>query len=403
MFAGLVGQVVQLFDPYTEAHPVAVALQFLVAFGNIVGRAPHFYVGETIHHMNENLAIVGGSSRTRKGDSKNVALRALVDTDSAWAANHASGLSSGEGLIHAVRDPYGNDLGVSDKRLLVIETEFTTALKQFSRDGNTLSNLLRDAWDGKPTLRTMTRNSPLRATEPHISVIAHSTPEDLHDHFSNLEAANGLGNRFLFALTDRSKFLANPGRVPPKQLASLVHRVSTTVQWAATTGTIVRTPAGDALWAWLYPELTKDEPGLIGKLLARSEAHVARLSALYALSARTSQIDVPHLESALAAWRYVAASTRLIFCERTGNEAADRIRHEMVPGQSLSLTAIRSQIFNNHVTAGKLRTALEVLLAMGDIQVAEAATLGRPVVMVTRLARPATDAQMPGNSADAAA
>jgi hypothetical protein len=62
-------------------------------------------------------------------------------------------LSSGEGLLHAVRDPIigrkkkssgteiesVEDPGVIVKRLLIIETEFASPLKMFQREGNTLS------------------------------------------------------------------------------------------------------------------------------------------------------------------------------------------------------------------------------------------------------------------------
>ena len=59
-----------------------------------------------------------------------------------------TGLSSGEGLINRVRDPLYKetedgpevvDPGVSDKRLLVTESEFASPLTVMKRDGNTLS------------------------------------------------------------------------------------------------------------------------------------------------------------------------------------------------------------------------------------------------------------------------
>ena len=41
-----------------------------------------------------------------------------------------AGLASGEGLIWAVRDPHGPDPGAADKRLLVIEPEFASVLRE---------------------------------------------------------------------------------------------------------------------------------------------------------------------------------------------------------------------------------------------------------------------------------
>ena len=47
--------------------------------------------------------------------------------------------SSGEGLIFEVRDPSPGDSGASDKRRLIIESEFAQILKVLAREGNTLS------------------------------------------------------------------------------------------------------------------------------------------------------------------------------------------------------------------------------------------------------------------------
>jgi hypothetical protein len=76
------------------------------------------------------------------------------------------GLSTGEGLISAVRDPvYASekikdregrvtgcevvmaDRGVEDKRLLVTESEFDRVLQVADRRDNTLSAVLRESWD----------------------------------------------------------------------------------------------------------------------------------------------------------------------------------------------------------------------------------------------------------------
>ena len=105
MYAGLVGQVIETFAPHTEAHPVSIAAHFVVAFGNAVGSGTHFVVGETLHRMNEFLLVVGKSSRARKGDARNTALRSLEIADPGWLKDCvASGLSSAEGLIYHVRD-----------------------------------------------------------------------------------------------------------------------------------------------------------------------------------------------------------------------------------------------------------------------------------------------------------
>src|SRR5262249_60837842 len=139
-----------------------------------------------------------------------------------WASDWVlSGLSSGEGLTWAVRDPIQkrerikerdkpahyeeveSDPGVADKRLLIHEPESANVLKQTERQGNTLSAILRQAWDGGD-LRTLTKNSPARATGAHVGLIGHITADELRRYLSSTEAANGFGNRFLWVCCRRS-------------------------------------------------------------------------------------------------------------------------------------------------------------------------------------------------------
>ena len=113
-----------------------------------------------------------------------------------------------------------DDPGVTDKRLLVIESEFANVLKQIERQGNTLSVVGRQAWDGT-TLGIMTKNSPAKATDPHISIIGHITTEELKRCLSTTESANGFGNRFLWVAVKRSKLLPEGGRPDPSTMGRL--------------------------------------------------------------------------------------------------------------------------------------------------------------------------------------
>ena len=88
------------------------------------------------------------------------------------------------------------DPGVSDKRLLVIEEEFVRVLASMGRESNTLSAVLRQAWDSGD-LRTMTKSSPARSTGAHISIVAHVTCDELRRAMAETEHTNGFANRFL--------------------------------------------------------------------------------------------------------------------------------------------------------------------------------------------------------------
>ena len=142
-YHGLAGEIVKQLAPHTEADPVAILSQLLVAFGAAAGRGAWFTVEATRHHPNEFMLLVGDSAKARKGSSWDHVRRLLDAADPAITGRTLTGLSSGEGLIWAVRDPTAQDPGIPDRRLLVIEPELASVLKSTSRDISTLSPTLR--------------------------------------------------------------------------------------------------------------------------------------------------------------------------------------------------------------------------------------------------------------------
>ncbi len=158
-FYGLAGHVVTTIEPSTEADRVALLLNFLGYFGNCAGLNPRFRVEDTDHGLNEFIGIVGATSKSRKGTADKRIRRLFLLVAVEWAEQRVkSGLSSGEGLIWAVRDPMiatepktgeerVEDAGETDKRLLIVESELATVLRRLEREGSSLSALMRNAWD----------------------------------------------------------------------------------------------------------------------------------------------------------------------------------------------------------------------------------------------------------------
>jgi len=217
-FYGLAGEIVRTIEPHTEADPAALLMQLLVAFGNIIGHEPHFRTEKDRHGLNLFTVLVGATSKARKGISWGHIKELAAIADEQWSEGCIqTGLSSGEGLIYAVRDPTNNDPGVSEKRLFVIEQEFASTLRMLTRDGNTLSPTLRLAWDGN-TLQILTKQSPCRATGAHISLVAHVTRNELRRELTSTDMGNGFANRFLWVCVRRSKALPDGGCAPEAEL-----------------------------------------------------------------------------------------------------------------------------------------------------------------------------------------
>lgn len=194
---GLAGEFVGLTGPATEADPAGLLGQFLAAFGNAAGKVVCRAPDGAPHYLNLFTVLCGTSSKARKGSSWHFVRRLFDLADPEWTQERVqSGLSSGEGVAYAVRDAtirrepvrergrivdyqeVETDAGVADKRLLLLETEFASVLKVLTREGNTLSALMRQAWDSDE-LRTLTKTSPTKASGAHITVVAHITIEEL--------------------------------------------------------------------------------------------------------------------------------------------------------------------------------------------------------------------------------
>lgn len=364
---GLPGDFVRLVEPHSEADPVALLVQFLVFAGNAIGRGPYFPVEGDRHGPNLYAVLVGDTSRARKGTSESQVRRLVELVEPDWLSRRVqSGLSSGEGVIHAVRDPVLSegkvvDPGAEDKRLLVVESEFASTLRVLGRDGNTLSPVLRNAWDGRP-LQTLTRNNPARATGAHVSLIGHITREELLRYLTETEAANGFGNRFLWLCVRRSKLLPEGGSLMDAELSPIAERLRRAVTFARAIGRVQRDDEARAVWAEVYPALTEGKFGLLGAMVARSEAQVTRLALLFALLDLSSVVRRIHLESALALWDYAEQSASTIFGEALGDALADQIHQALAGAETGGLT--RSAISNR---LGRNRTASEIGRALGRL------------------------------------
>jgi hypothetical protein len=397
-YHGLAGNIVQALEPRTEADPAGCLIQTLVAFGSAVGTKPFVRVGETFHHAKENVLVIGGTGASgRKGKGLDDTLPFFAEVDPAWWNNcRASGLSTAEGLIYVVRDAVEGvhhvkekgrivetqtvivDQGVADKRLFITETEFASVLKRASRDGNALTAVIRQAWDGS-YLRNMTKGSPYRATGVHACIAAHITPEELLKLLTEVDVANGFANRFLLCCVRRTKQLPFGGRVPQDEMTRLREDLKAAVEFAKVTEEVTWTRAAMDLWEREYPRLTATRAGAFGKATGRAEAHTLRLALHFALLAKSTRIKPEHLEAALAVWDYAERSARHVFGDSSGDRDADRIRAALLAApDGMTRHEIRRALFDGHKPAKAIAAALGLLLRLQQARRESVETPGRP-------------------------
>ncbi len=385
---GLAGEIVWTVLPHTEADKVALLASVLAACGNAMGRGAHMRVGADRHHLNLNVGLVGETSKGRKGMSWNLVRGLVHAADPFWAEDRVmGGLSSGEGLIYAVRDrrvsedtdgnPKILDPGVADKRLMVVEGEFAGPLRTMTREGNTLSVLIRQAWDGGK-LATLTKNSPLKATDAHVSIVAHVTKIELLRQLSETDTQNGFANRFLWLLVRRSKELPFGGHWSTVDAAPLVKRITAAVKHGREHREVGWGESAREPWAKVYGDLSDGKPGLFGAATSRAEAQTLRLAALYATLDRSRTIERPHLEAALALWRYAEASALHIFGNATGDAVADRIAAALEEEPDGLTRTDLFHLFGRHISRARIDQALSLLELLRRVRREKVETGGRP-------------------------
>jgi hypothetical protein len=390
---GLIGTFMARVEEETEAHPVALAVSFMTAFGNVIGRGPHTMVGRTRHGTNMFAAIIGNTGTGRKGTGGDIVTDVVRYADAKWADNCQSpNLVSGEGVVDALRDPVTKlvpkkgaargdveevvlDWGKEDKRLLITATEFASTLHACRRENSVLSQTLREAWDGK-TLSTMAKNSGRTATNPHLSIIAHVTRQELMRSAREADIYGGLFNRFLFVLSDRVRLLPHGGQL--NDLGGVYEAMKEHIRYARSVGQMVRSEAANAIWEDEYPRLTTATGSdIVSAVLSRAEAQVLRLSMLMALASGRATIEADDLLAALDLWRYSEASARIVF--KGDNDALfDRLVDLIRENPGVSRSVLHKKI-GWKVTASTFLGTLSRLQASGLARHESVKTTGRPI------------------------
>lgn len=352
-YHGLAGEFLDALHGKTEAHPAALLVTLLAGVGNMIGDPaamgghPVYDVQNTEHGPRIFAVFVGTTSQGAKGLSIGTPMAILQTLDPTWFDERVqTGLSTGEGLIYAIRDGDNlnpsdarHDPGVSDKRLFFELQEFGRLLAVKERQNNTLSGVLREAWDGDRPLGNLTKHIPMKASRPYVSGVAHVTPEELTSGLTAIDQANGFANRFLWIYTYRVMSVPNPVKFPLTH--PVVKGLRDVLAWTKTLDDYHMgwTEAGKAAWESVYEDLLQVPGGFMGAMMGRARPQVIRLAMIYALLDRTLLIGPEHLAAALAVWDYSKASLGVIYRSPTGNPHADKI---------LDYLKVHGSILRNH-------------------------------------------------------
>ena len=356
-------------------------------FGNIIGSAAYYQIEDTKHYTNINVVTVGKSSKARKGTGQNRINRIASALDQNWfTTRRTSGLGSGEIVIHLVRDrQLGNvkkktgemvtevtDDGVDDKRLFVSEGEFAGILAVGNRKDNVLSKVIRDAWDHLP-IRNMAKSGSSVCMNPHISVSANITREELLLQMREADRFNGFGNRFLWCYVERQGLLPHGGE--ELDWSEEIQELYKCIEFANKQQRVFMDRNAREMWKRVYEELSEDVGGLVGAVTSRGEAQVIRLALIFSVLDCSEHITVDHLKAAQAVWNYCEESATFIF---GGITKEQHKLIEFLRGGSKSVSTIRESLYRRHRTVLEIKADLQRLMDVGRV-VELTDDKGRPV------------------------
>lgn len=387
MFYGLIGDTARVASGGREISPVSAALAAMTWLSAQVGRNLIVPVGDKWRRLNLYGLHIGASAFAGKGESLALVqriARTLHKQDASLARAHEGGVSTGEGLAGLIHDGFTagktDHPPILDKRLLIVEEELGALLARMRREGNTLSQAMRTAWDGVgfgPATKDAAKGGGIWVSKPHIAVHGCITPTELRERLTKGDMSNGFANRFLMIFAERVAVVPNPPRTPDDAVEDLAARFRSVIEWAlrgypdsTQAQALPMTSSARRLWDGVYRRWKRDarhDP--LAALTERRYPMALRMAGLFAATDQATQTDVQHLEAGIA-WvqhgietvRYVFGSANAQERNDTAREGGERIRAHLIEvADWRSRTLLADEVFKKKIKASDLTAALDWL------------------------------------------
>ena len=410
LFPGLLGHVVKACCYNSEAVSVAVATQVIALFTAWVGPTVYYQIGDERRLLNNYYLLIGptgmgkgtseyGPDRIFKRMEQYLELKFNYARDCGKADGlidfpfldrHEGGLSSGEGLAAAKSDgdPKKPDIDpVTDKRFFIRESEMGNVLNMAQRQGNTLSQVLRNGYDGK-TIKPLTKRDQVCVTDPFFVLIGSITPGELVSHEQNsVMSVNGMLNRILMVWPQLERRQPIPKAMPQEQVNNLASALADAIviarngsfetHWkkqVCLARPISMDTHTEQCWVREYERLLNTHDcDLVSNLCRRHRVHCLILAATFALLDQRLVIQEQDLRAALAwidysrhsvIYSYRSFSAQLL-AETVHQLAMDLLTviHDIHKKQNRCSCKDIYLWYHNRLTRERLHAALEHLLS----------------------------------------
>lgn len=344
---GLAAEFLDIMEPTTEADSNGLLLLFLQFTGMVAGSKVILRVGSKSHKANIFSFIVGDSSLGRKG----TVLAAVKDffklvDESFVKKSLRPGLSTQEGIIQAL---------IKDSRpLLGVETEASTVFKNFDRQGNKLSECIRNAYDGDP-MGNMSIANKAYIEDHFIGLTFLITQSELSELITKTSLTNGFANRFIWLHVSRSKLLSFPPEPDQERLQSLVKKMSVLLAKLKDGKQITLAKSACGVWDRMYVTLNSRDSETNIEIKNRAVNNILRVALIYAILDESSEVEERHLEAAYELIRHSESCVDKIFSKKSSTKDEMKLLKALnARGGWTSQTEVIEQIFNRNRSAEEI-------------------------------------------------
>ncbi|MEU5878157.1 DUF3987 domain-containing protein [Spirillospora sp. NPDC047279] len=379
------GDLAEALDPYCEGAKVGVMVTLMSAFSAYIGPEVRVETGRGTSPLACWFVLVGVSGKGRKGATARASMPVIKNGFKAWGAAHVihGFQATGLGFMTTLTEHRSSSL-------FVIEEEMDTFVANAKRDVK-VGVYLRKAWDGE-AITHKTAKADMEVSNPHIGFIGHVQPKNWGAISGSKDATGGTYNRFLAVYVEKSK------RVPVfggPDTTEVVRAAAEQLQrlgfWARETQPVVKVPAEVAARFEEHHRpvcegLTEDNEAL-SEMAERALAYMIRISALYALADRRTEITVEDLDSALALIKYSVDSVRYVLPETGGESLSQKILHALEDNIDMeSMERVPMSMTEVWDVVGRNVKLVEINRALGQLPQVERfkgeSSGGRPPIML---------------------
>ena len=395
-FYGPIGEAALALTDDSEVSAISVQATGLALLGNRCCEYCHFRVGADLHYPVLFMMILGSSGRARKSMSTNLAEYFVEQIFPDIKKYRVSGLNSSEGIIARVSDtkvdpafsnkpnPPMIDRPREEKSLYVIEKEAARLLSVMKREGNTLSQVVRDIWDCSD-LEIVNKHSPVKATKPFLSMIMNVTERELKSAIRPIDLYNGFANRITPIFTARGEPFSEGGDFDKVKIKELSQKVKNGFEKSKNllgqNNRMVFSDSGRRVWKSVYEKYYfKIYAGVLDTLTARSQPTILRIAMVFAFYDGSPEIGEDHILAAEAIWKYSEESWKLVYEDAVGDDVADKILNSLEGSEEPFATKDLHKVFGNNKEGKELNSKLKKLLDLGLIQRGTKKTTGKAAI-----------------------